>query len=293
MRAEYKKIFIASVIFLLSILLSACGRAPTQVVETAEATLEIKAEVIATATPTPEPPTPTPEPPTLTPFPTDTPTSVPIFDYSIETVSFTTEDDIELEGMLFLTEGDTAVVFAHMAGGDNDQQNWVPFAKQVARRGFTALTFNFRCYGESGCGGRDSGSILLSRDVGAAIDFLRKQGFERVVCAGASMGARGCVNVAFDRELEGIIIVAGTGSSDPDRQDLADFISPNMPKLFIVSENDHIVDRTLAMTSLYESAPEPKIFITYPGSAHGTELFDTRYAQAFREAIFSFLYEIR
>jgi esterase/lipase len=273
--------------------LSACGRTPTYVVETVEATKEIEAEVVATATPTAEPSTPTPEPPTLTPFPTNTPTSVPIFDYSIETVSFTTEDDIELEGTLFLSEGDTAVVFAHMAGGDNDQQNWIPFAKEVARRGFTALTFNFRCYGESGCGGRDSGSILLSKDVGAAIDFLRKQGFERIVCAGASMGGRGCVNVAFDRELEGIIIVAGTGSSDPDRQDLADFISPNMPKLFIVSENDHIVDRTLAMTSLYESAPEPKIFKTYPGSAHGTELFDTRYAQAFRETIFSFLYEIR
>ena len=293
MRADCQKRFIASVNFLLLIFLAACGSTPTPVVETAEATREVEIELIATGSPTPEPPTSTPEPPTLTPFPTNTPTPVPIFEYSIETVSFTTEDDIELEGTLFLSEGDIAVVFAHMAGGDNDQQNWIPFAKQVARRGFTALTFNFRCYGESGCGGRDSGSILLSRDVGAAIDFLRKQGFERIVCAGASMGARGCVNVAFDRELDGIIIVSGTGSSDPDRQNLADFISPNMPKLFIVSKNDHIADRTLAMTSLFESAPEPKTFKTYPGSAHGTELFDTQYARAFRETIYNFLGEIR
>jgi alpha/beta superfamily hydrolase len=291
-KTDYKKQFIISVSFLLLFFVAACGSTPTPVVETAEATGEVEIELTATGSPTPEPPTPTPEPPTLTPLPSDTPTPAPIFEYSIETVSLTTEDDIELEGILFRSEGDTAVVFAHMAGGDNDQQNWVPFAKQVARRGFTALTFNFRCYGESDCGGRDSGSILLSRDVGAAIDFLREQGFERVVCAGASMGGRGCVNVAFDRELDGIIIVAGTGSSDPDRQDLADFLTPNMPKLFIVSENDHIADRTLAMTTLYESAPEPKTFVTYPSTAHGTELFDTRYAEAFREAIFSFLYEI-
>ena len=292
MRADYQKQSIASVNFLLVLFLAACGSTPTPVVETVEATREVEVEVLATATAT-STATPTPEPPTPTPFPSDTPTPAPIFEYSIETVSFTTEDDIELEGTLFLTEGDIAVVFAHMAGGDNDQQNWVPFAKQVARRGFTALTFNFRCYGESGCGGRDSGSILLSRDVGAAIDFLRKQGFDHIVCAGASMGARGCVNVAFDRELDGLIIVAGTGSSDPDRQNLADFISPNMPKLFIVSENDHIADRTLAMTSLFENAPEPKIFKTFPGSAHGTELFDTQYARAFRETIYNFLGEIR
>jgi len=292
-KIEYLKRSSTYVAFLLIMILAACKNTPIPVAKTVGATREVEAELISTESPTPEPPTPTPEPPTLTPLPTNTPTPFPIFEYSIEPVSFTTEDDIELEGTLFLSEGDIAVVFAHMAGGDNDQQNWMPFAKQVAQRGYTALTFNFRCYGESGCGGRDSGSILLSRDIGAAIDFLRNQGFEQIVCAGASMGARGCINVAFDRELDGLIIVAGTGSSDPDRQNLADFISPNMPKLFIVSENDHIADRTLAMTSLFEDAPEPKVFETFPGSAHGTELFDTQYAGAFREKIYNFIGEIR
>jgi pimeloyl-ACP methyl ester carboxylesterase len=220
-------------------------------------------------------------------------TSVATGQYSTEIVSFTTEDDFELEGTLFLCEGDIAVVFAHMAGNDSDQQDWMPFAEQIAQRGFTALTFNFRCYGNSGCGGSESGSVLISRDMMAAIDFLREQGFERIVCVGASMGGRGCVTVAFDSAFEGLVIVAGTGASDPERQNLEDFVNPDMPKLFIVSENDHIAGRTLAMTQLYESAPEPKTLVTFPGTAHGTELFSTQHGQEFSETILAFLEAIR
>lgn len=304
MKVDYQRLFMVSVFSLVLFFLTACGSTTTTVIETVEitrvvevtreveviqtveVTREVEVVVVVTATPTPEPPTPTP-------LPTATPRPLPIVEYSTETVSFTTEDDIELAGTLFLSEGDTAVVLAHMAGDDNDQQNWIPFAKKVAQRGITALTFDFRCYGKSGCGGKGSGSILLSRDVGAAIDLLREQGFEHIVCIGASMGGRGCVDAAFDRELEGLVIVSGTGSSDPDRQNLEDFVNPDMPKLFIVSENDHIFDRTVSMTRLYESAPEPKIFKMFPGQAHGTELLSTKYGQELREMIFNFLGEIR
>lgn len=290
MKAIHQKLFIVCTWALVLISLTAC-ESTTLVVETVEIPTVVEVtrevEVIVTVTATS-----TPEPPTSTPLPTVTPTPVPTVEYSTETIVFTTEDGFDLYGTLFLSEGDTAVVLAHMAG-DNDQQNWIPFAKQIAGRGFTSLTFDFRCYGESECGGSDSGPILLSRDVGAAIDFLRKQGFERIVCIGASKGGRGCVNAAFEEELVGLVIVSGTGSSHPDRQNLEDFSSPDMPKLFIVSENDNIPDRTLTMTRLYESAPEPKIFKTFPGTAHGTELFASKYGQEFRETLFDFLEGIR
>jgi hypothetical protein len=64
-------------------------------------------------------------------------------------------------------------------------------------------------------------------------------------------------------------------------------------ELFIVSENDHVVDRTLAMTRLHESSPEPKTFKTFAGSAHGTELFDTEHGDEFRETLLNFLEGIR
>ena len=107
------------------------------------------------------------------------------------------------------------------------------------------------------------------------------------------MGGRACINAAFENELVGLVIVAGTGSSDPDRKNLDDFISPDMPKLFIVSEDDPIADRTLSMTRLYESAPEPKTFKIYPGIAHGTEFFDSSVKQEFRQTLFDFLKGIR
>jgi pimeloyl-ACP methyl ester carboxylesterase len=280
-------------------LLTACSNTTTPVtsIETKKVTPTVQATQkveTATVTVTSEPPTPTPLPtatPTPTPSPTVTPTPAPTLEYSTETVSLTTEDNLTLAGTLFLSEGDIAVVLTHMAG-ENDQKNWTSFAKQLAGRGFTALTFDFRCYGQSDCGGDTSGDIL-SRDIRAALDFLREQGFQSIVCMGASMGGRGCVSVAFDEELAGLVVVSGTGSGDPNKQDLANFVNPDMPKLFIVSEKDPTADRTLEMTRLYESAPEPKIFKTFPGSAHGTELFRTQHVKEFRETLLNFLEGIR
>jgi pimeloyl-ACP methyl ester carboxylesterase len=306
MNPIHQKLVIVFTSVLVLVSLTACGTTTpaaeaSEIITVVEVTTEVVTIVIATETSALEPPTstplptasPTPQPmETSTPIPTASRTPVTTVEYSTEVVSFTTEDDIDLEGIQFLSEGDTAVVFAHMAG-ENDQQNWVPFANQVARRGFTALTFNFRCYGNSGCGGKDSGAILLSRDLGAAIELLRAQGYEKIVCIGASMGGRGCINAAFEQELAGLVIVAGTGSSHPERQNLADFISPDMPKLFIVTENDSVQDRALTMTNLYESAPEPKLFKIYPGTAHGTELFKSKYGQDFQEILFDFLAGIR
>jgi len=301
MSAINQKLFIVCTWALVFVSLASCGSA-VPAAETVEpiiikATQASEIIVLPSETPTAEPPTSTPLPTasptplptgTNTPLPTASRTPVPTVEYSIETVGFTTEDDIDLEGKLFLSVGDTAVVFAHMAG-ENDQENWVDFANLVARRGFTALTFNFRCFGNSGCGGTGSGSTLLSRDLNAAIEFLHAQGFERIVCIGASMGGRGCVNAAFEQELAGLVIVSGTGSSDRYRQNLAEFISPDMPKLFVVAENDSTPDRALTMTNLYESAPEPKILKIYPGTAHGTELFASKYKHDFRELLFEFL----
>ncbi len=297
-----RKLMIVCAWSLIWVSLSACDNSvPAEEVVARTTFVEVTQEVETIRSPTEtstlEPPTSTPVPTvsptplptaTNTPVPTASRTPVPTVEYSIETISFTTEDDIDLEGKLFLSEGNTAVVFAHMAG-ENDQENWMDFANLVARRGFTALTFNFRCYGNSGCGGTGSGSILLSRDLNSAIEFLRAQGFERIVCMGASMGGRGCVNAAFEQELAGLVIVSGTGSSDPARQNLADMISPDMPKLFVVAENDSTPERALTMANLYENAPDPKIFKLYPGSAHGTELFDSKYKQDFRDLLFEFL----
>lgn len=230
---------------------------------------------------------------TLTPATGDLSTAEAVYLYDTETVSFPTEDGLSLSGNYFHTEGDVAVLFAHMSG-PNDQKNWLPFAHQVAQRGFPALTFDMRCYGESDCrGGTDPGWVTLTRDMQAAVQFLRDKGFARIVCAGASMGGRACITVAFDEELAGLVIVSGTGSNDPEKADLKDMLNPDMPKLFIVSEKDPTVNVTADMTRLYEAAPQPKQIQIFPGSAHGTEFFKTKDGEALSRLIYDFLYSLR
>lgn len=259
---------------------------------TSDATL-VPQEPVNSATPVPTN-SPTLEPTvTFTPEPQNSPTPEPVYPYNTETVNFTTEDDLTLSGNFFYTEGEIAVLFVHMAG-PNDQKNWIPFAEKVAERGFSALTFDMRCYGESDCrGGTEPGWVTLNRDMLAAIKFLRDKGLQHIVCAGASMGGRACVTAAFDEELTGLIIISGTASDDPEKKNLNDMINPGMPKLFVVSESDPTVNRTADMTLLYEGSPDPKVFHTFPGTAHGTDFFKTQYGGVLSRLIYDFLYNIR
>ncbi len=202
--------------FLLAgaLLLAACNNGGRS---TPDATQAIREPAIS-ATPEPTNP-PTLEPTiTYTPEPRDSPTPEPVYPYDTETVSLTTEDGLDLSGTFFHTAGKVAVLFVHMAGS-SDQKDWIPFANKVTQRGFSALTFDLRCVGESDCrGGTEPGWITLNRDMQAAMQFLRAKGFKSIVCAGASMGGRACVTVAFDEELAGLIIVSGTASDDPKKK---------------------------------------------------------------------------
>jgi pimeloyl-ACP methyl ester carboxylesterase len=277
--------------FLLAgaLLLVACNNGGRSTPDATQATQEpaISATPKPTSSPTLEPTS------TSTPEPQDSPTPELVYSYDTKTVSITTEDGLNLSGNFFHTEGEVAVLFVHMAG-PYDQKDWIPFAKKVAQKGFSALTIDLRCYGESDCrGGTEPGWITLNWDMQAAIDFLRAKGFNSIVCAGASMGGRACVTVAFDEELAGLIIISGTASDDPEKKDLNNMINPGMPKLFIVSESDPTVNRTADMTRLYESAPDPKSFYIFPGTAHGTEFFKTQSEGVLSRLIYDFLYSIR
>ena len=278
-----------SILLAGALLLTACNAAE-QITPSATQTAQ---EPASSATPKPTN-SPTLEPTvTPTPEPQNSPTPEPVYSYDTETVNITTEDGLNLSGNFFHIEGNTAVLFVHMAG-PNDQKNWIPFANEVAQRGFSALTFDMRCYGESDClGGTEPGWVTLNRDMVAAINFLRAKGFEHIVCVGASMGGRACVTVAFDEELAGLIIISGTASDDPEKKDLTSMVNPGMPKLFVVSEKDPTVNRVDDMTLLYKSAPDPKVFHTFPGTAHGTEIFKSQYGGALSRLIYDFLYNIR
>jgi len=230
---------------------------------------------------TPVPPTATAVPPASTAMPT--PTQTP----QGQIVSFTAEDGVKLSGTLFLAKGDTAVALAHM--GIADQKSWHPFAGHIAGRGFTALTFDFRCFGLSDCGKMGQSESLFTRDIRAAIRFLHERGLKRIACMGASMGGTACMNAALDEELAGMVVIASTAPLYMGKQYPEDLVNPAMPKLFIVADKDRYAQVIPAISSLYDRSPEPKKLRTFPSTVHGTELFGTEYGAELRDLLTQFM----
>jgi len=217
--------------------------------------------------------------PTATPIPTPTPQPI-----VTEKVSFVTEDGVTLSGTLFPGGGDLAVVLAHQGAGQPSQKSWHTFATLAAQRGFTALPFDFR----SDFGGP------LDRDVVAAVRFLRRRGYTRIACIGASMGGTSCLVAALTEELAGVGVIGSDWSTGGGLTlEPADLAALTMPKLFVTTDNDRFTGIPAVMKSIYKQAPEPKQFQEYPGTAHGTEIFGTKYRDDFRALLMGFLDGLR
>jgi len=207
----------------------------------------------------------------------------------IELVNFTTQDDIKLAGTLF-GEGDLAVILAHMGMPDVDQQSWQPFARLLAERGFTALTFDFRGRGKS-----EGNPVFntLPYDVDAAIQFLQDRGNERIVCIGASMGGTACMRAALDHDLAGLGVIASVMSNGkPNQVSAYDVQQLTLPKVLVYAGNEApavVID----MKIISELAPEPKLVQLYQASAHGTNLFNTEFAGQLTDLLIVFLEAVR
>ena len=68
-------------------------------------------------------------------------------------------------------------------------------------------------------------------------------------------------------------------------------LNTDIPKLFITAENDGVVPMTAAR-ELFDLAAEPKEWQTYPGNAHGTDLFETEHAEDLQKRILEFVLAI-
>jgi pimeloyl-ACP methyl ester carboxylesterase len=255
-----------ALVLLLTLLLAACGGK------------EEARPVSPTAPPVASPTLATPSTPaaeaTATPV-----TGVP--------VSFTTEDDLTIKGRLF-GSGETAVVFAHMY--PNDQQAWWGFASEVAGQGYTALTFDFRGYGETG-GSKDI--ALIDRDLAAAVRYLRENGYQRVILVGASMGGTAALKVAARDEFEGLVAGVVAVSAPQAFQGLValdDVADIKVPMLFVASEGDgSAVD---SLKAFYDSATGPKEQQVYSGDAHGTALLEGEHAAEFKALLLDFFQKV-
>jgi pimeloyl-ACP methyl ester carboxylesterase len=101
-------------------------------------------------------------------------------------VWFHTEDNVRLAGTLLAQAGgDVAVVVVHGFNGYRTKPKIRLLAEGFARR-FPVLVFDLRGHGDSE--GWCTGGELEALDVHAAVEFMRRRGYKRVVTVGASLG---------------------------------------------------------------------------------------------------------
>jgi uncharacterized protein len=101
-------------------------------------------------------------------------------------VWFDTEDKVRIAGTLIdQVGGDTGVVLVHGFNGYRTKPKIRLLAEGLARR-FPVLVFDLRGHGESE--GWCTGGELEALDVHAAVEFMRRRGYGRVVTVGASLG---------------------------------------------------------------------------------------------------------
>ncbi len=249
------KIGLKKTVFLLLptlFILAACGSGPT----TGQAT----ATPVPTSTPKPTP-TPAPTMPTVP--------SVP--------VHFTTQDHVQLAGVLYGNGGTTAIICSHEHPGSKAE--WSNSAPWFAARGFMVLAYDFRGWGESG-GTFDASQA--DKDVFAAIAFVHSRGAKKVILLGASMGADISLIAASETQIAGVITLSPEylfGLSNTQIQAIS------VPKLFINSVDDGYADDTRQM---YQNAQPPKELHLYPGSAHGVAIFSTDNGQDLIARILAF-----
>lgn len=195
-------------------------------------------------------------------------------------VSFTAADGVKLEGRFF-GKGKTGLILAHMYPAD--QTSWFEFAKELADKGYTVLSFNFRGYGDSE-GTKEIAKIDL--DEAAAIKFMKRRGIERPFLIGASMGGTVSLKLAAQSDVAGVVSLSGPVEFQ-GLSVLKDISKVKSPKLFLAADDDPAGAADSARW-LYNNSPEPKEIKLFPGQEHGTYLLTGESGEV-KRAILNFL----
>lgn len=184
------------------------------------------------------------------------------------------EDDVTLNAAAVGT-GPTGVVLLHQT--NDGLCGWLPYATQLAARGFNVLAFDQRCTFGSSCVEGEQQYNLIG-DVEAAVATLRERGAREVTLVGASLGGSvaigACTRVevtrcaalspaVFDRKLGGVTANTAIGQV---RRPLLVAIAPDDPDSAL-DEGRALVRR--ARKGVVTFVPLPA------GSGHGWETVRT------------------
>ena len=177
---------------------------------------------------------------------------------------------------------DITVVLAHMF--PSDPQIRREFADILNKAGYAAFSFNFRGFKPSK---GDKEIPLIDRDLEGALEYLESRGVKKFFIIGASMAGTAAIKVAAHRD-----IIAGvvTISAPLEINGLAaeeDVKLVSGAKLFLAAEDDKSAQ--YAAGTFYNAAKPPKLFESFSGSEHGTDLLYGQHAVNIQQRIIEFI----
>jgi dienelactone hydrolase len=183
-------------------------------------------------------------------------------------VEFNALDGEILSGRLF-GDGAVAVVLSHMGRPGDTQDDWAPFAAELADHGYQVLTYERR---------PALGEVHL--DLLGAAAYLRDNGAERVVAGGASIGAMASLYAAEQPEsnLGGVIWLAGVLQGRYTFQQ-ADVAALDCPILIMSGDQDRYGAADDAR-QLHEWAAAPNQLLIVESELHGTDILQEGGPQA-------------
>jgi len=234
-----------------------------------------------------------------------------IYKADFETVSFMSEDGIDLKGWLVKPPHPLshapAIIICHGVGAN--KSDFTELAAALSKRGYIVLLFDFRAHGESG-GSRSSLGYHEQKDVIAALEFLKSRPEidpKHVGIYGFSMGASTAILTAAKTGAFSAVVAdsAFTSLKDMSRTAVTGFyhlpsfpflqlavlgydlyfqtsieqIAPVAeiaklspnPILIIAGEGDTLIPAENGR-KLFAAAKEPKELWIIPGADHGATL---------------------
>lgn len=196
-------------------------------------------------------------------------------------VQFPSTDGTLLRGHHY-GSSDITVVLAHMSR--SDQQIWREFAGSLNKAGYAAFSFNFRGFKPSK---GDKEIPLIDRDLEGALEYLENQGVKKFFIIGASMGGTAAIKVAARRDIIGgvVTISAPLEINGLAAEEEVKLVSG--AKLFLAAEGDKSAQHSAG--TFYNAAKPPKLFESFTGSEHGTDLLYGQHAVNIQKRIMEFI----
>lgn len=194
-------------------------------------------------------------------------------------IDLTTADGVDLKATYYPSLNGTAanapaLLLLHMAY--SNRAAWESFAGAAQAEGYNLLAMDLRGHGESG--GEQRFDESLDRDVDAALSWLNTQSDvddEHIGIVGASVGASAALRSGAKHANIRSVAALSPGLNTWDF-DMADALAAygNRPILLVTSEEDEYPTATARELDA-QALGEHRLKI-YPGSAHGTDIFEAQ-----------------